>query len=271
MPKYLFFYWYPFCYVRTLTKMEQRFTFRVVAQLFLVEDIPYNGYDSEDEAEANEIPTYTKADVDAYINDYLPYNRIMEDVANSFETTLNKCIQSVEYNSATCTITAVLQILMEPGVYPFAGETVEDYAEDLKDDILSNSFEDGCYGSEDCIFHMEDTPVGFFDIRDRKTLSVEFVSVAPGPTQEEYEASWKPDAEVLTKISYSEALEEFRRCIALKVKDKRDTLLSTYIYDHARRGIYGLNYLYRQLLERPFYKTDEERLAAFERIMGATQ
>lgn len=250
--------------------MEQRFTFRVVAQLFLTEDIRYHTYDSENEGQAEEIPTYTKADVDAYINDYLPYERIMEDVANSFDTTLNKCIQSVQYNSTTCTITAVLQILMTPGAYPFAGETVEDYADDLKDMILTNSFEDGCYGSENCIFHHGDTPIGFFDIRDRKTLSVEFVSVAPGPTQQEYEASWKPDAEVLAKISYSEALGELLQCMALKDTTKRNTQLSTYIYDHARRGIYGVIYLYRQLLERPFYKTDEERLTAFERIMVLT-
>jgi hypothetical protein len=246
--------------------MEQRFTFRLVAQLFLVEDICYDDYESDEE-----IPTYIKADVDAYIEEHLPYKRIMEDVANSYETTLNKCIQSLEYDPRTRTIAATLQILMQPGVYPFAGETVEDYADDLKDDILTNSFEDGCYGSEDCIFHMEDTALGFFDIRDHKTLSVEFVSVAPGPTQEEYEASWKPDAEVLAKISYSEALGELRQCMALKDTTKRNTQLSTYIYDHARRGVYGLNFLYRQLLEQPFYKTDEERLTAFERIMDPTQ
>jgi hypothetical protein len=246
--------------------MEQLFTFRVVAELFLVEDIPYDDYESDEE-----IPSYTKADVDAYIEEHQPYKRIMEDVASSYETTLNKCIQSLEYDPRTRTITAVLQILMEPGVYPFAGETVEDYADDLKDEILTDSFEDGCYGSEDCIFHVEDTALGFFDIRDRKTLSVEFVSVAPGPTQEEYEASWKPDAEVLAKISYSEALGELRQCMALKDTTKRNTQLSTYIYDHVRRGIYGIIYLYRQLLERPFYKTDEERLGAFERIMDPTQ
>jgi hypothetical protein len=246
--------------------MEQRFTFRLVAELFFAEDIPYDNYETEEE-----IPKYTEADVDAYIQEHQTYKRIMEDVASSFDTTLNKCIQSLEYDPRTRTITAVLQILMQPGVYPFAGETVEDYADDLKDDILTNSFEDGCYGSEDCIFHVEDKPLGFFDIRDRKTLHVEFVSVAPGPTQEEYEESWKPEAEVLAKISYSEALGELRQCMALKDMTKRDTQLSTYLIEHVRHGIYGVIYVYRQLLERPFYKTDKERLAAFERIMRGTQ
>jgi hypothetical protein len=249
--------------------MEYRFTFRMVAKLFLVEDIDYEGY----ETMRMEVPTYSQVDVDLYIADHEPYKDIMSDICHRYDcdTPLNKCLQSLDYNSRTRTITATLQILTVPDTYPFVGETLNDYANNLKEKILSIYFEDGCWGGEDCIFHVKDEPLGFFDIRDPKTLHVEFVSLARGPTREEYEASWKPAADVLTKIPYSEALKEFCRCIALKDGVERNDLIRSYFKDHEGRGIYGLVNIYHQLLERPFYKMNIERMAAFKRIMGFTQ
>jgi hypothetical protein len=244
--------------------MEQRFTFRVSALLFLCEDIVADDY----EKRSDTIPMYTEADVDKYIAGYKPYERIIVDVANSFDNTLNKCIQSLSYDPASRTITATLQILAQPGVYPLVGETAEDYADDVKDDILTDSFEDGCYGSKDCIFHKDGIPIGVFDIRDRHTLDVELVSVAPGPTQEEYEASWRPSEKEKDKIPYSEAFVDFQKYLSAPTVDERLAFFNTKVMEYFRRGIYGIGRIFQEIYKSPFYTTDEERQVAFRRIWG---
>lgn len=233
--------------------MEKRHVFSVTAKLFLAEedvDIPY----SED-------------DVDAYIVTKKPYVALLEDVANQFELTYNKCLQEVAYDPSTRTVTATLQILIGPHDIYFPGEDAGDLEADLVDYILDCSFEDGCYEGESASFIVEDEVVGVFDIRDRRTLHVELVEVLSGPSREEFEAVWREEiAEFNGLISYSEALGDFRAYLEEKDSSAQRLLYQDLIHKYLHRHIYGYAGVYKRIADSANYQTIEERLAAFARV-----
>lgn len=237
-------------------KMDKRHVFSVTAQLFLVEN------DAVD-------VTWSEADVDAYIAQEKPYVTLLEDVANQFELTYNKCLQEVAYDPATRTVTATLQILIGPHDIYFPGEDAGDLEADLVDYILDCSFEDGCYEGDDATYIVDDEHVGVFDIRSRRTLHVELVEVLPGPTHQEYEAVWSEDiAESKSNISYSEVYEDFRAYLEEKDSSAQRLLYHDLISKYLCRQIYGYAGVYKRIADSAFYGTDEERVAALERVMA---
>ena len=235
--------------------MEKRYVFSVTAKLFLME-------------EDTDIP-YSEADVDAYITEEKPYVALLEDVANQFELTYNKCLQEVAYDPSTRTVTATLQILIGPHDIHFPGEDAGDLEADLVDYILDCSFEDGCYEGISAYYIVDDEHAGVFDIRDRHSLHVELVEVLPGPTREEYEVIWRDDiAESKSNISYSEAFGDFRAYLEEKDSSTQRYLYNDLIRKYLMREIYGYAGVYKRIADSPFYGTDEERLAAFERVVA---
>lgn len=233
--------------------MEKRHVFSVTAKLFLVEE--------------DVDVTWSEADVDAYIAKEKPYVALLEDVANQFELTYNKCLQEVAYDPQTRTVTATLQILIGPHDIYFPGEDAGDLEADLVDYILGCSFEDGCYEGISAHYIVDDKYAGLFDIRDRNSLHVELVEVLPGPSREEYEAVWREEiTECGGKISYSEALGDFRAYLEEKDSSAQRLLYQDLIHKYLRRQIYGYAGVYKRIADSAFYGTDEERLAAFARV-----
>jgi hypothetical protein len=234
-------------------KMEKRYVFSVTAKLFLMQE--------------NTDLSYSEADVDSYIAEEKPYVALLEDVANQFELTYNKCLQEVAYDPSTRTVTATLQILIGPHDIHFPGEDAGDLEADLVDYILDCSFEDGCYEGVSAYYIVDDEHAGVFDIRSRRTLHVELVEVLPGPTREEYEAIWRDDiVEYNELISYSEALGDFRAYLEEKDEFEKRMLYQDLIRKYLMRHIYGYAGVYKRIADSSFYSTDEERLAAFERV-----
>lgn len=234
-------------------KMEKRYVFSVTAKLFLVE-------------EHTDI-SYSEADVEAYIAAKKPYVALLEDVANQFELTYNKCLQEVAYDPSTRTVTATLQILIGPHDIYFPGEDAGDFEADLVDYILDCSFEDGCYEGVSAYYIVDDEHAGVFDIRSRNSIHVELVEVLPGPSCEDYETIWRNDiAEFNGLISYSEALGDFRGYLEEKDSSAQRYLFNDLIHKYLRRQIYGYAGVYKHIADSPFYGTDEERLAAFARV-----
>ncbi len=228
------------------------YVFHVNAKLFL------------NTACVEETADYTEEQLDEYILKILPFIRLMEDAANSFELAVNKCLHDVEYDPRSGTVMATFKVLIEPGTYPFPGE-VDDYADSLLGHILSTSFEDGCYGGDAVNFYVGDTYAGSFDIRERSGLRVELVAVEPAPSREVYEASWRPSEDDKKKIPYSEALGDFREYLEA---EERVAFFNSKIMGYFRRGIYGLGSIFHGICKSHFYNTEEERLAAFRRVWG---
>lgn len=237
--------------------MEQRYTFHVTAPLFLRED--------------GKSVDYSDATLETYIATHKPYEALLEDVSSSFDTTFNKCLENVSYDPSTRTVQVTFHILITPGDTFFPGDDPAEYAEDLKDFILSNSFEDGCYGGDRASFLLDDIYVGVFDIRKRKTLRVELVSTSPGPTREQYEAHWAEEYnESMSsnegKCSDAEALANFKRLLTTPNDEKRNVKHEITV-SYLRREIYGLAHVYFQIEKSPFYTNDEERLEAYKRVV----
>jgi len=218
-------------------------------------------------AAVEETVDYTDEQLDAYILEEMPFVRLMEDAANSFELAVNKCLHDVEYDPRSRTVLATFKVLIDPGTYPFPGEA-DDYADNLTDHILGTSFEDGCYGGDEANFFVGDVYAGSFDIRQRSGLRVNLVGTEPAPGREVYEASWAPTDTDKEKIPYSEVLEDFRAYLEVHASGERVAFFNSKIMGYFRRGIYGLGSIFHGICKSHFYKTDEERLEAFGRVWG---
>ena len=231
--------------------MENYYTFNVTAPLFLHEDEPAD---------------YSDAILDDYIMTHKPYEALLEDVCFGFESYHNKqCIQALSYDRETRTIHATLQLLISPGS-TFFPEGPESYADDLKDYILSNSFEDGCYGGDGASFILNDKYVGVFDIRSRKHVHVTLISSRPGPPQEAYENEWVQEyKESAHKFKDAEALANFKRLLYAPDDEKRNLRHDLTVH-YLRREIYGLMTVFLRIEKSPFYNSDEQRLEAFKNI-----
>ncbi len=233
--------------------MEQRYTFHVTTPLFFRIDSTIVGYSYDT--------------IDEYIVTHKPYEALLEDVASSFDTHFNKCLENVSYDPSTRTVQATIHILITPGDTFFPGNDPNQYVEDLKDFILSTSFEDGCYGGDRASFLLNGAYVGVFDIRKYKTLNVELVATSPGPTREQYETHWAEEYNESTgKCSDAEALSNFKRLLATPNDEKRNVRHEINV-SYLRREIYGLAHVYFQIEKSPFYKNDEERLEAYKRVV----
>jgi hypothetical protein len=243
--------------------MEQRYTFRIRARLFFVPN-----------ARTMKKMAYTDKDIDAYILEHKPYDVLMEDVLGYFYNPLCRQDETVNYDPATHTVSATVQILIGPKSheYTFQGDE-SNYATQLKYHILDTSFEDGCYGGEDASFYYKGKCMGDFDIREESGITVELIETAPGPTVEEYEALWRADAaeSEYTKaaITYSEMKKEFTEYLAITDQAEKRIMEHELCVKYMRKSVYGIVGIYMKIAQSHFYKTAEERLAAFERVMCA--
>lgn len=229
--------------------MDKYYTFNVTAHLFLHEDEPAD---------------YSDDTLNNYIETHKPYEALFEDLCFGFETYHNpKCIQSLIYDRETRTITATLQLLITPGS-TFFPDSPDIYAHNLKDYILSNSFEDGCYGGDGASFILNDNYVGVFDIR--KHVQVTLNHVRDGPCQEAYETEWVEEyKESAHKFMDSEALTNFKRYIYAPTEEKRSVSHDLTVH-YLRREIYGLMTVFLRIEKSPFYNSDDERVTAFKHI-----
>jgi hypothetical protein len=231
---------------------EKRITFRVSAPVFLHED------------DDNTI-SYSVSSMKAYIEEHGIAELLAQEIAIPYEWTNNKCLQSVTYDKETGFMTAILQILINESCVEFADST--DHVPTLKGLILDCPFEDGIYEGDGAQFIMGDSFVGVFDIRSAKDLRVEVISEGIGPSVESYEAEWRATYQtVASKLGADEVVGDYKSYSAVYGGDTSGVFHNLYT-KYMDRGIYDMIRMYRQILEKPFYKTEDERLEALVRII----
>lgn len=242
--------------------MEHRYTFRIRARLFFVPN-----------ARTMKKMAYTEKDINDCIAEHKPYDVLMEDALGYFYNPLCRQDETVNYDPATHTVSTTVQILIGPKSheYTFQGDE-SNYADQLKHHILDTSFEDGCYEGGNASFYYNGKCMGDFDIREESGIDIELIETAPGPTVEEYETLWRTDmaeSEYTKATTYSEIKKEFAEYLAITDQAEKRAVEHELCVKYMRKSVYSIVGIYMKIAQSHFYKTNDERLAAFERVMCA--